>query len=71
MAINQWINVTLSGGAASQPDRQDHKNTGTPAAADGGNFTLAWDSAVITTLTKLDSYYATARAQAAGRGLTP
>lgn len=64
MAINKWVNVTLSGGAASQPDRGDHKNSGTPAAADGGNLTVAWDTAVITRMTLWDSAVATARLQA-------
>jgi hypothetical protein len=67
MAINTWFTVTLGGGVAKQPDRADHKNTCGPAGADGGDCTIAFDSAKITTLTLLDSAYASARAQIAGR----
>lgn len=67
MAINNWANVTLDPAATSKNDRADHRNTGTPAAADGGNLTVAWDSAVITRLTLFDSAVATARAIAASR----
>lgn len=67
MAINTWVNVTLSGGAPNQPDRADHKNIGGPGTADGGNFTAAFDSAVITRMTLYDSAAATARAIAASK----
>lgn len=67
MAINQWANVTLSGAAPSQPDRQDHKNSGAPGTADGGNLTVAWDNAVITRMTLWDSAVATARMIAMSR----
>ena len=67
MAINNWVNVTLSGAAANQPDRQDHKNSASAAGADGGNFTSAWDSTVITRMTLYDSAAATARQIAASR----
>jgi hypothetical protein len=67
MAINTWANVTLSGGAVNQPDRQDHKNAGVIGTADGGNLTVAWDSAVITRMTLWDSAVASARQQALSR----
>jgi hypothetical protein len=67
MAINNWANVTLSGGAAVQPDRADHKNIVAAGTADGGNLTVAWDSAVITRLTLFDSAVATARLIASSR----
>jgi len=67
MAINTWANVTLSPAAAIQPDRADHRNTVAPSSADGGNCTVAIDTAVITRMTLLDSALATARAFYAGR----
>lgn len=67
MAINKWVQVTLSPAAPSQPDRADHDNTSVPAAADGGNLTVAWDTAVITRLTLWDSAVATARMQASSQ----
>jgi len=66
MAINKWATVTLDPSAASKPDRADHRNTTALAAADGGNVTVAIDTAVITRLTQLDSAYASARAIFAG-----
>ena len=67
MAINNWATVVLDPAATSKADRADHRNTGQAAGADGGNFTAAWDSAVITTMTKWDSCMATARTIAASR----
>ncbi len=67
MAINTWITVTIDPSAGSKTDRKDHRNTGSFAGADGLNFTLAFDSAVITTQTKLLSCLDTALALAAGR----
>lgn len=61
MAINQWVTVTLDAAAAKKVDRADHRNTFAPAAADGGNVTIAIDTAVITRMTLLDSAYQTAR----------
>jgi hypothetical protein len=63
MAINKWVTVTVSPVAAKQPDRADHRNTAQPAGADGGGMTVAIDTAIVTTLTLLDSAYASARAQ--------
>jgi hypothetical protein len=67
MAINNWANVTLDPSAALKTDRASHINTPTPGTADGGNFTSAWDSAVITRMTLYDSAAASARAIAASR----
>lgn len=67
MAINTWTNVTLDAAASSKTDRADHRNTGAPGSADGGNLTVAWDTAVINTLTKWDSAVATARLIASSR----
>lgn len=66
MAINKWAIVTLDAAAASKPDRQDHKNVTSLSTADGGNMTVAIDTAVITRLTLLDSAYASARAILSG-----
>lgn len=66
MAINKWVTVTLDAAAGSKSDRQDHKNTCGLAGADGGNVTIAIDTAVITRLTLLDSAYASARAVLSG-----
>lgn len=66
MAINKWANVTLDPAATSKNDRQDHRNTIALGTADGGNMTVAIDTAVITRLTLLDSCYASARAILAG-----
>lgn len=67
MAINTWLTVTLGGATSKQPDRADHRHSCAPATADGGNLTVAWDSAVITSLTLFDSAVDAARKIAAGR----
>jgi len=67
MAINTFVTVTIDPSNALKPDRKDHRNTGGPAAADGGNVTLAIDNAVITTMTKLLSCLDTALAVYAGK----
>lgn len=61
MAINQWVGVTLSTVAAKQPDRADHRHTAKQSGADAGDFTIAWDSAVVTTMTLWDSAARAAR----------
>jgi len=55
MAIDTWIIVTLNPAAGKIPDNVDHKNSCSGASADGGNLTLAYDSAVITTQSKAKS----------------
>jgi hypothetical protein len=67
MAINKWVTVTLSAVASKQPDGADHKHTAQPAGADGGGMTVAIDTAIVTTLTLLDSAYKAARAQFAAQ----
>ena len=65
MAINRWANVTLDPSAGSlsgtKVDRKDHRNVSAPGTADGGNLTVAWDNAVITTMTKWESCVDNAR----------
>lgn len=67
MAINKWANITLDPAAGSKTDRNDHRNTTANGTADGGNLTVAWDNAVVTTLTKWDSCVASARLLAASQ----
>lgn len=55
MAIDTWATGTLDPSATSKPDRTDHRNKITGAAADGGAVTLAIDSAIITRMTLLRS----------------
>jgi hypothetical protein len=69
MAINTWIQVTKDPAAASKPDRADHINISKGAGADGGDLTIAWDSATVTSLTIWDSCASAARTQAIARGL--
>jgi hypothetical protein len=66
MAINTWINVTLDAAASKKPDRQDHKNTVVGGTADGNNFTVAFDSAVITNVTLMKSCFDSALQRALG-----
>jgi hypothetical protein len=70
MAIDTFVNLTLSTVMAKQPDRADHRHTTRFGTADGNDITVAWDSAKVTTLTQLDSALAAVRALAASR-LTP
>lgn len=67
MAINTWFTVTLDAAASKKPDRQDHQNSCASASADGGNVTVAYDSAVITTITALRSCVETAIRNATSR----
>jgi len=66
MAINTWINVTLDPAATKKPDRADHKNNTVGGTADAGNFTVAFDNAVITTATLMNSCFAAALQRALG-----
>ena len=66
MAINTWINVTLDPAASKKPDRADHKNIPAGGTADAGSFTVAFDNAVITTATLMNSCFAAALQRALG-----
>jgi hypothetical protein len=66
MAQNQFINVVLDPSAAGK-QVTDHRNTGSQSSAATSDFTVSFDSAKITTITALDSAYATARKIAAGQ----
>ena len=52
--------------AAAHPDRVDYRSTVTAGSAAGGNLSVSWDSAVITTMTRWDAAVALARQIAAG-----
>lgn len=67
MAIDTFINLTISAAASKQPDRADHRHTTKFGTADGNDVTVAWDSAKVTTLTQLDSALAAIRALASSR----
>lgn len=67
MAINMWATATLDPAASLKADRQDHRNSTSFAGADGGNLTIAIDTAVVTRLTLFDSLVASIRSQYAGR----
>lgn len=60
MAQNNWINVTLSPAAASQPDRENHSNGSSRGSAASGDLTISFDSAKITNVTLLKSAVSTA-----------
>ena len=55
MATNTWVNVTHDAAAGKKPDRADHKNNVVGGTADAGNFTVAFDNAVITNVTLMKS----------------
>jgi hypothetical protein len=63
MAIDTWIQITLDPAASKKPDRADTDSVGT---ADGDTFTVAFDSAVITSATLMNPHFATALQRALG-----
>jgi len=67
MALNIFVIVTPDPAASKKTDRTDHRNTAVGGTAAGGSFTLAIDSAVVTTLTQVNSLYVSARARLAGQ----
>jgi hypothetical protein len=69
MAINTWINVGKDPAGDKKPDRADHIPSSKAGTADGGDLTVAWDSATVTNLTTFDSCLASARQQAISRGM--
>lgn len=62
MAQNNWINITLSPAAASQPDRESHSNGSSRGASASGDLTISFDSSKITNVTLLKSAVSTALA---------
>lgn len=67
MAQNQWINVTIDPSASKKADKSDHKNTTAQAGAAASNFTISFDSAVITNMTLFNSCVDAARSIAASQ----
>lgn len=68
MAQNTWINATSDKSAASTPaGNQHHAVSGGTSAS--GDFTISYDSAVVTSLNVFDSLVAAARLRAQGAGL--
>lgn len=68
MAQNTWINLGADKSAASKPDGEGHHtaNGGTSAS---GDFTISYDSAVVTSLVMFDSLVRAARLRAQAGGL--
>lgn len=69
MAQNTWVNVTIDAAASRKVDNADHRHTVAGGTAAANDLTISWDSAKITSLSILDSAYASARQRAAAGGL--
>ena len=78
MAQDTWINVTAGlnvskvpdlGGVPNVENVGGAYNTAAGGTAAAGNFTVSFDSAVVTTLSIWDACVATARRRAIGGGL--
>lgn len=67
MAQNQFVNVTIDPSAAKKPDAANHIHVAGQAGSASSNMTISIDSAVVTSLTLLDSMYAAARKIYAGQ----
>jgi len=68
MAQNMWINLTAAKSSSSNPDGCDRHPVSGGAAA-SGDFTISFDSAVVTNLNTFDSLVRAARLRVAGAGL--
>lgn len=68
MAQNTWINLTTAKSTASAPDSGDHHGVSGGSAA-SGDFTVSFDSAVVTNLNIFDSLVRSVRLRLAGAGL--
>lgn len=68
MAQNTWINASADKSAASTPDNLHHHavSGGTSAS---GDFTISYDSAVVSSLNVFDSLVRSARLRAIAGGL--
>jgi hypothetical protein len=68
MAQNIWINATADKSAATAPSgKGNHAIAGGASAS--GDFTISYDSAVVTNLNMFDSLVMAARLRAIGAGL--
>lgn len=68
MAQNTWINASADKAAASSPGNLRH-HTVTGGTSASGDFTVSYDSAVVTSLNMFDSLVQAARQRAMGAGL--
>lgn len=68
MAQNIWINATADKAAASTPDSL-HRHSVSGGGSASGDFTISYDSAVVTNLNMFDSLTKAARLRAISAGL--
>lgn len=68
MAQNTWINIAGDKAAATKKDG-DENHTVSGGAAAAGDFTVSYDSAVVTTLHVYDTMARAARARVVSSGL--
>lgn len=68
MAQNTWINLGADKSAASTPDGNHHHTVAGGTSA-SGDFTISYDSAVVTNLNVFDSLVKAARLRAMAGGL--
>lgn len=68
MAQNIFINVGADKSAATTHESQHH-NTASGGTSASGDFTVSYDSAVVTSLNVFDSLMKTARQRAIAAGL--
>lgn len=68
MAQNTWINLGADKSTASKPDGEGH-HTASGGTSASGDFTISYDSAVVTSLSIFDSLVRAARLRAMGGGL--
>lgn len=68
MAQNTWINLGADKSAASTPDNTHHHSVSGGASA-SGDFTVSYDSAVVTNLNIFDSLVRAARQRVIAGGL--
>ena len=69
MAINTFINVTADKSVATRPSSTAAVHTAVGGTTTANDFSIAYDTAVVTTLTIYDSLVAAARQRAVGGGL--
>lgn len=69
MAQNSWINVTADKAAANRPSPNSHVHSAAGGTAASGDFTVSYDSAVVTNIAIFDTLIAAARLRAIAGGL--
>ena len=68
MAQNIWINAGADKSSATTPDSL-HRHSVSGGASASGDFTISYDSAVVTNLNMFDSLVKAARLRAISAGL--